>query len=373
MQKEVRALAIWSAHRQFEELAGFFVSLAMVLLIAATTFADEGLAVEKKDSSLFLSFKGNPEKLPSGATKSPKIVLISGDDEYRSEEALPVLAKILSEQHGMDCIVSFSINPENNSVDPNYHFNNPGLENLADADAMILFTRFREWPTDQMKHFEEYVERGGPIIALRTATHPFVFGSKSDSPYKDWSWDSKKWPGGFGQNIIGETWYSHHGKHKVESARAVIEPGQESNPILRGVSDVWAPSDVYGVVHLPKDAQVLMRGQVLSGMEPTDAAVTDGRNEPMMPLAWTKAYQYKDGREGKVFCSTMCSSVDLLNEGLRRLMVNATYWAVGLEDNIPDSASVELPADYKPTFFGFHNEPGYFSKQNKKPADYLPE
>ncbi len=349
-------------------LAGCLLTLTCSNLI----FAQETKPQDQKtNSELFLELKGDTNKLPRGISTSPKVVLISGDDEYRSEEALPLLAQILSAQHGMNCVVSFSINPENNSVDPNYHFNNPGLEHLKDADAMILFTRFREWPDDQMKLFEEYVLQGKPIIALRTATHPFAHSPKSNSSYKDWAWNSRSWAGGFGQNVIGETWHSHHGKHKSESARAIIESGQETHPILRGVEDVWAPSDVYGVVHLPKEATILMRGQVLKGMEPTDPPVTDGRNEPMMPLAWTKPYQYKDGKEGQVFCSTMCSSIDLKNEGLRRLIVNATYWSLGWENHIPERSSVDIPGNYEPTFFGFHNEPGFFTKQNRKPSDYL--
>jgi hypothetical protein len=344
-----------------------------ITLFFAVGFLPFSIAQEANTpASMFLTLKGDPQKLPAGVSKAPKIVLISGDDEYRSEEALPMLARILSEQHGMNCVVLFSINPSNNSVDPNYHFNNPGLEHLSDADSVVLFTRFREWPDDQMKLFEDYAKGGKPIIALRTATHPFAFAADSKSPYKHWSWDSKEWVGGFGRNIIGESWYSHHGGHKTESARAIVEPGQESNPILRGVHDVWAPSDVYGVVHLPKDATILMRGQVLKGMEPTDPPVTDGRNDPMMPMVWTKPYTLDGGKEGKVFCSTMCSSVDLKNEGLRRLIVNAVYWSVDWTDKITESSSVTLPENYAPTFFGFHMEPpSYFSDQNRKPLDYL--
>ncbi len=322
-------------------------------------------------SQKMLVLEGDIKKLPPGVTEKPHVVLITGDEEYRSEEALPLIAQILSAQHGMDCTVLFSINPTTNSVDPNHTENTPGLEKLADADSVILFTRFRQWPDDQMKMFEDYILRGGPIVALRTATHAFNFPRNSNSSYKDWSHNSRSWAGGFGQQIIGETWHTHHGKHKEESARAVVEESQASHPILRGVSDVWAPSDVYGVVHLPEEATVLLRGQILTGMAPEDAPVTDGRNEPMMPLAWTKPYRYKEGQEGKVFCSTMCSSVDLKNEGLRRLVVNATYWTLGWEDKITEETSVEIPGNYEPTMFGFHNERGYFSDKNLQPEDFL--
>ena len=355
-------------------LSGFRPAALLAALAVFPTAAwaqEAGRAAEPKNSpaetSLFLA--GDRDKLPEGVEEPPHVVLISGDEEYRSEEALPMLAQILAGQHGFDCTVLFSINPETQSVDPNYTRNTPGLEALKDADAMVLFTRFRQWPAEQMEHFEAYLRRGDPIVALRTATHPFNFPKGSE--YESWSYNSTDWPGGFGQQIIGETWVSHHGKHKVESARAVVEEANADHPILRGVDDVWAPSDVYGVTHLPESATILLRGQVLSGMNPDDPPVTDGRNDPMMPLAWTKTYRYEGGEEGKVFCSTMASAVDLKNEGLRRLIVNAVYWAVGLEEKIPAQAAVRIPGDYQPSFFGFHNEPGYFSSQNKKPRDYL--
>jgi hypothetical protein len=101
-------------------------------------------------------------------------VLVSGDEEYRSEEALPQLARILSEHHGFKCTVLFAIDPADGTVNPNINNNIPGLEALASAAAMILFTRFRDLPDDQMKYIADYVNAGKPIIAMRTATHAFA-------------------------------------------------------------------------------------------------------------------------------------------------------------------------------------------------------
>ncbi len=343
--------------------------ICVVAIGLDTSAQDQSVASVAAEQKLTLI--GDAAKLPAGISQKPKLVLISGDDEYRSEEALPMLAQIFSAQHGIDCTVLFSINPKTNSVDPNYHENNPGLEALTDADAVILFTRFRSWPDEQMELFEKYVMRGGPIVALRTATHPFDFPANSSTRFAKWSWNSKQWPGGFGQNIIGDTWVSHHGKHRVESARGVVDPAAVDHPILRGVDDLWAYADVYGIKHLPEDAHVLLRGQVLQGMSPSDAPVTDGRNDPMMPIAWTKSYQLDGGEPGKVFCTTMCSSVDLKNDGIRRLVVNATYWALGWQDKITADSPIELPSQYEPTMFGFSATPDYFSKQNLQPTDYL--
>src|SRR5258706_7398789 len=104
------------------------------------------------------------------------VVFISGDEEYRSEESLPQLARILAERHGFKCTVLFAINPTNNTIDPNVKNNLPGAEALDSADAIVMLLRFREWPDVQMKHFVDAYLAGKPIVALRTSTHAFAYG-----------------------------------------------------------------------------------------------------------------------------------------------------------------------------------------------------
>jgi hypothetical protein len=152
----------------------------------------------------------------------------------------------------------------------------------------------------------------------------------------------------------------------------VIPQEAKSSPILKGVSDVFGPSDVYGVVHLPDTAAVLLRGQVVNGMNPTDPPLEGPKNDPMMPLAWTKDYQMPNGKPGKLFCTTMGAATDFLSEDLRRLVVNATYWMTGLESKIPERASAKAAASYKPNNFGF-KPAGFFAEQLIKPVDLVPK
>src|SRR4249920_660536 len=77
-----------------------------------------------------------------GPGKGKHIVLVSGDEEYRSEEALPQLGKILARRHGFTCTVLFAIDPKDGTINPDVS-NIPGLEALGTADLLILFTRFR--------------------------------------------------------------------------------------------------------------------------------------------------------------------------------------------------------------------------------------
>ena len=90
-------------------------------------------------------------KIEPGPGAGKHIVFISGDEEYRSEEALPQLGKILSKHHGFKCTVLFAIEKETGKINPNVNNNIPGLEALKTADLMILFTRFRNLPDDQMQ------------------------------------------------------------------------------------------------------------------------------------------------------------------------------------------------------------------------------
>ena len=301
----------------------------------------------------------------SGPGKGKRVVLISGDEEYRSEEALPMLAKILAVRHGFDCTVLFAMDSDNRTIDPKNQTNIPGLDQLKSADLMVIALRFRELPDDQMKHIVEFTDSGKPIIGLRTATHAFRYQRNPESPYAKYHFRSREWAGGFGRQVLGDTWVNHHGHHGKESTRGVIDPAHAHDPIMRGVDDIWGPTDVYGVSKLTPTATVLVHGQVLAGMKPTDKPVEGKKNSPMMPLAWTKTFVGASGKPARVFCTTMGASVDFESAGLRRLFVNACYWGLGMEDRIPAKSNVDYVGEFKPKFFGFDKHtPGV------KPSDH---
>jgi hypothetical protein len=301
-----------------------------------------------------------------GPGKGKHIVLVSGDEEYRSEEALTQLGKILAKHHGFKCTVLFAINAKDGTIDPVDNTNIAGLEQLASADLMIIATRWRVLPAEQLRHFDAYLATGKPVIGMRTATHAFKI--EAGKPYAKFDWQSRVpgWEDGFGRRVLGETWINHHGHHGSQSTRGVIAPGAEASPIVRGCEDIWGPTDVYEVrLPLPGDSRPLVLGQVLQGMKPSDKPVAGKQNQPMMPVAWTKTYPGENGQKGRVFTTTMGAAVDLNSEGLRRLLVNAAYWCVGLEDKIPERANVDFVGAYQPKWFGF----GKFTK-GLRPADY---
>jgi len=297
-----------------------------------------------------------------GPGKGKHVVLISGDEEYRSEEALPQLGKILARRHGFTCTVLFAVDPDG-TINPDNRRNIPGLEALRSADLMVIATRFRELGDEQMQYVAEYVDAGKPVVGMRAAV--VAFANKTGK-YERFGYQSKTWKGGFGLHVLGQTWMSHHGAHGRESTRGLIAPDANDHPIVRGCRDIWGPTDVYTVrPSLADDSKVLAYGQVLGGMKPTDKPVAGAKNDPMMPMAWVRTYRGAAGQAGRVFTTTMGAATDLESEGLRRMLVNAVYWCVGLEAKIPARANVELVGEYKPLPFGF----GKF-KKGAKPSDH---
>src|SRR5262245_11370087 len=118
--------------------------------------------------------------------KGKHIVFLSGDEEYRSEEGLPMLAKILSRRHGFKCTVLFAVDKDG-TINPNNPKSLPGAEALDTADAIVMLLRFRVYPNNIMQHFAIAADRGTPIIGLRTSTHAFNYPKKSDTLYPDFN------------------------------------------------------------------------------------------------------------------------------------------------------------------------------------------
>ncbi len=360
-----------TGNRMLPQFQTGFLSLAIQSAICLTPLAwamhlaGSALAEDKAPSNNgrgWVEYQGK-----DGPGHGKHIVLVSGDEEYRSEEVLPQLGRILAMRHGFRCTVLFAIDPSDGTINPMILNNIPGLTHLADADLMVLFTRFRDLPDQQMKHLANYIESGKPILGIRTATHAFAFKSNKTYAKYGWNFTDKDYEQGFGRQVLGETWISHHGHHGHESTRGIIAPGQENHPILRGIAsgDLWGPTDVYGVrLPLLTGRTPLVLGQVVTGMNPTDPPVDGEKNDPMMPIAWTGTYQTASGHAARVFTTTMGAAQDFSNEGLRRLLVGACHWCVGLEGSIPEKSNVDLVGTYEPTPFGYGKH-----KQGIRPGD----
>jgi Trehalose utilisation len=307
------------------------------------------VSIRAADTSITYAAKAGPGK-------ARHVVFLAGDEEYRSEEALPMLAKILSQRHGFKSTVLFSVDPDG-TINPK---NTKSLSNpsaLESADAIVMSLRFRAWPDQDMARFDKLLGAGTPIVALRTSTHAFN-GFAKGSAWETWNFNNN---GGFGKRVLGETWVTHWGRHKVEATRGVIAPSQRAHPLLRGVTNIFGDTDVYEA-YPPPDATILVRGLVLKTLkpdsEPADykkVRATDkqeqGVNDPPMPIVWTRIHQNDTGKTSRILTTTMGSATDLENEGLRRLVINGVYWGLGMD--VPDKADVTYVDEYMPSFYGF--------------------
>lgn len=284
----------------------------------------------------------------TGPGKGKHIVLLAGDHEYRSEETLPALARILAKRYGFRCSVFFTTDPKTGFIKPgSSHI--AGLDALQKADLLVVFLRFQDFPDEQMKHIVDYLERAGPVVGLRTSTHAFQIQRKDASFPKYSTGGAKDFPGGFGRQILGETWVGHYGANHRQSSRLLLQPDQAEHPILRGVKDVWVQSGGYRAFPI-EGSTILAKGQVLDGMKPDAPPAKD---KDVLAVAWTRTYR-SAAKQGRVFATTHGASEDILNEGFRRMLVNACLWCAGLENAIKSESNVAFVGPYQPVTFNFN-------------------
>ena len=180
------------------------VSVFVVALLLSNVFGNQARA-DENETLVFYP--------PAAAETAKHIVLVSGDEEYRSEETMPMLGKILSQKHGFKCTVVFAFSEDGSYIDPNNQQGLRGLAALDSADLMIIGTRYRQPSEGEAAHLVTFMDAGKPIIGIRTSTHAFNGkGSFGNISYGDW-----------GFKILGERWVRHHGAHKVQGARGVNE------------------------------------------------------------------------------------------------------------------------------------------------------
>ncbi len=321
----------------FRKLVSLFVALMALVVMSESTMC----------AAPWVVYEGE-----SGPGKGKHILFIASDHEYRGEETCPAIARILAKRYGFKCTVLFGQTPDGTIKQGSSLI--PGIEAIDDADMLFLFMRFLKPDDEWMAKFESYLDRGGPLLGLRTTTHAFNGIKGKYAKYNFNFRDSDDFVGGFGRQILGETWNpklgaGHYGRnHKYATAMHVV-PQQKNHPVIRGVKNMHAMAGAYSAVPMP-DSIILATNQVLSSMEMGEKPL---ENKSPQPAAWVRTYQSASGKKGRVFCSTQGASEDILSEGVRRMIVNATLWCMGMEEDIKADADVSFVGPYNPSTFSF--------------------
>ncbi|MCY4171430.1 MAG: ThuA domain-containing protein [Bacteroidetes bacterium] len=290
---------------------------------------------------------------------SPHILFVTGDEEYRSEESMPMLAKILKRDYGFKVSVSYALN-EDGFIDPNVLDNIEGLERLKDADMMVMFTRFRALPDSQAQYILDFAESGKPMAGFRTATHAFLYRDDEEREHLNNDWPAR---------VFGQQWITHHGHFDDGSApltRVEFADEMSSHSVLSGVQPFDAYSWLYhvdgGEWELQGDSEVLLVGTALQSSHENDGRLDQF---PLTnPVAWTKTYTGESGVSARVFFTTLGHPYDFKDESMRKLALNGILWALG--DDIPDGGANADPVDpFEPNNSGFGDK----FKPNMPPAE----
>ena len=180
------------------------------------------------------------------------------------------------------------------------------VEALKDADLLVLFSRRRFPPKDQMDAIRAHLAAGKPLLGIRTANHAFI-----PKPNEVVDPSLAPWPE-FTVEVLGapNTGYETKGMPYTVN----VNPGAESSPLLAGVNaaSILGHQSLYKVLPLAADVTPL-----LIGTAKTDTSLP-------MPVAWTRTYGPKKAR---VFYTSLGAPEDMLITDVRRLLVNAVEWA----------------------------------------------
>jgi len=242
------------------------------------------------------------------SSNKPLVVFVTGDHEYSSESTMPLLAAELEKHYGFRTIVLKA------SPDYNAEENIPGLEALKQADLAVFFLRWRRLPAEQVKHIEDYLKSGKPLVGFRTSTHAFNYPKGHElEKWNAFAQLAFNAPPGWG----GSSNHTHYG-HKSTTDVTVI-PEAAGDPILTGVDkNFHVASWLYKVLpdYPIKGSKWLLMGHSIN---------PDKKDAIDNPVAWTGTNSYG----AKFFITTLGHPEDFDVEPFQRLVVNSIHWASG--------------------------------------------
>lgn len=212
-----------------------------------------------------------------------RVCLVSGSLEYKSNESLAALEKFLEANYNVKCSRAFIVGTDEAHL--------PGLENLDDADVMLLFTRRLKLAGDDLARIKEYCLAGKPLVGVRTASHAIQTWLELD------------------KEVLGGNYKGHY-RNDLKT-QVVIPPERRDHPLLAGVAPWTSQASLYKNKGLADDCRVLMTG---TSPESTE------------PITWTRDY-----KGGRIFYTSLGHPQDFAEESFRQLLANALFWCAERE------------------------------------------
>lgn len=225
----------------------------------------------------------------------PRLAIVASEPEYDTAKSL---ARYAEQSLGHDFSVSMIVQ------DPENENRLVGLEQLDEADVMLLSVRRRALPVDQLARIRKFLESGKPVVGIRTANHAFSLRGEKP-PEGHVVWDS------FDADIFGGSYSGHHGNDETTTISVVKDHAE--HPILTDIDTAnWtSPGSLYRVLPLKENTTALLNGTV--------------PEKPSEPIAWTNETIFG----GKSVYTSLGHADDFQTDAFRRLLLNSLCWASG--------------------------------------------
>jgi len=231
------------------------------------------------------------------ADDRPRVLLAIAEREYRTWETLPAFARdVLADQCGCSVTVVCGKPEKDRNFIPGF------ADALKQADLLLLSARRRALPEGDIKALRTYLGSGGPVVAIRTASHAFDTKGKHAAGHAEW----RK----FDPEVLGGNYHGHYGGGPKTTV--TIAKGGKGHPILAGVKAPFTTKgSLYRTSPLAESTTLLLMGAI-PGKEPE-------------PLAWTNTYG-----KSRIFYTSLGHVDDFKGKDppLVRLLRNAVFWAL---------------------------------------------
>lgn len=237
-----------------------------------------------------------------------KVVMLIGEDEYKTWETLPAFAKSHLDPLGIKTTIIHA-DPQNL-----YHF--PGIERVADADVLLVSVRRRPLPKAELDAIRNYLKAGKPLVGIRTTSH--AFAARPGTPVAD---GLDQWPA-FDTEVLGGKYDGHYANR--DGTDVTFASHAQKHPILTGIRQASFHSGGTLYRCTAKSTATLLNG------------VTTDKGKPVThPVAWTNQFG-----KSRVFYTSLGHEDDFKQPAFTRMLINSLYWAAGRDVPPPTANEV---------------------------------